>query len=300
MITKSEIVDNVLVAIRRTHDQKDRKMVERFLQKQAYLVSEMHSFHRLRQTMVVDMTDAGELPDQGVWLPANVAGIDAVRDEHGRDLVRRDESHIDPDENTLRFFTYVPQQGPMYVGDDVDAPQGEGMFFSGELDDYLTMNTEVDVVGQWVRFDSEYGFYQITDDNGGQYKIEPTYHGPSLSMKHFEIRPRGTQKLVIVDGRENQDIRNKYTVHYWTYHPPLYLDSDPILFPHAKLIESIVIREAINNIGRRQLSSDKYIRDIDEAWGVTRRLNPAFPRQTGPRDRNNRTFTMNRPLHRRR
>jgi hypothetical protein len=300
MITKSEIIENVLVAIRKTKDASFRLMVEQFLQKQVFMVSEMHSFHKLRQVIELDLTDSGELPYQGVWLPSNLAGIDVVRDEDGRDLVRRDEAHIDPDENTFRFFTYVPSMNPLFVGDDLLADQGVGHFQSAQLDAAISSDPDLDPVGEWCRFNTEYGFYQITENDGGQYKIAPVYHGQSLSQVHFEVRPRGTQKLVVVKPNEDQVISGKVRVYYWTYHPPLHLDSDVIMFPHAGLVESIVLREALNNLGRRQLSSDKYIRDINEAWIVTRRLNPAFPRQTGPRGRDNKTFEMNRSLFRRR
>jgi hypothetical protein len=300
MITKTEIVENVLKAIRKTDNKKDRDMVEGFLQKHVFQISEQHSFHKLRQVMEVDLTGAGDFPEQGVWLPANLAGIDAVRDSDGRDLVRRDEAHIDPDEHTFRFFTYVPTSPPVYVGDDVVVSQGVDSFSSGELEDYLTDNTEVDVAGEWARFGSEYGFYQVGEQSGDLFDISPVYHGQSLAQEHFEIRPRGTQKLVIVKPNEDQVISGTVKVYYWTYHPPLHLNSDPVLFPHAGLLESIVIREALNNLGRRQLSSDKYIGDIREGWQITRRLNPTFPRQTGPRGRNNKTFEMNHSLFTRR
>lgn len=289
MITKREIVENVLMAIRKTRDRDFGLMVDRFLQKHVFQISEQHSFHKLRQVIEIDLSDG--------WLPSNLAGIDAVK-IGGRDLVRRDEAFIDRDERTMRFYSFVPPDAPLFVGEDLDLPSGEGFFFSANLDDRIA-SSDLDVVGQWVRFNTEYGFYKIIEDDGGQYKIDPVYHGQSLSQTHFEIRPRGTQKLVCVDHR-GENATGTATVYYWTYHPPLHLDSDPLLFPHAGLVESIVIREAINNLGRRQLSSDKYIRDIDEAWRVTRRLNPSFHRQTGPRDRHNRIFSMNQKLFRQR
>lgn len=300
MITRKEIVDNVLLAVRRQKDAEYRKAVESFLQKHVYSVSEMHSFHKLRQVMEIDTAEADGFPHQGVWIPSNLAGIDAVRDQHGRDLVRRDEAHIDPDERIERFFSYVPQQSPLFVGDDLFADQGIGHFTSSHLSSYLSSNPDVDIVGEYVRFSGKYGNFKITEQNVEQFHIEPVYHGEALAENMFEVRPTGTQKLVIIKPNGDQVVGGKYKLHYWTYHPALSLDSDPILFPHAPLIEYIVLREALNNLGRRQLSSDKHIRDIDEAWRVTRRLNPSFPRQTGPRGRNNRAFKMNQNLYRKR
>lgn len=298
MITRKEIIENVLMAIRKTKEPSSRLMVEKFLQKQVFQISEMHSFHKLRRVMDVDMSEAGEAPDQGVWLPADLAGIDVVRDSDGKDLVRRDEAHIDPDEDTYRYYTYVPSMSPLFYGEDLTINKSADTFTSDALADEVAGGTSV--VGEWCRFGGEYGFHKITAEDGSTFTFEPTYHGETLNSETFEVRPRGTQKLVIVKPNEDQVPSGTFKVFYFTYHPALNLDNDPIMFPHAGLVESIVIREAINNLGRRQLSSDKYIRDINEAWQITRRLNPNFPRQTGPRGRNNAPMHTPRTLYKRR
>lgn len=300
MISKKNIMDNVLLAIRRQKSEKDRDTVDSILQKHVFQVSEQHSFHKLRQAKEIDLSDAGEEPAQGMWLPSDLAGIDTLRNVSvsSDGFIRRDESHIDPDEKMFRYYSYIPTGLPLFEADDVIVNQGDDYFVSGDLDAMVAGG--LDPVGEWVRFDTEYGFHEIVEVDNDQYKIEPVYTGETLSFKHFEVRPRGTQKLVVVKPNEDQVVSGKVKLHYWTYHPPLHKDTDVILMPHAGLIELLVTREALMVIARRQLSSNTYIRDVEEAWNITRRLNPSFPRATGPRDNLNKQFTMNKTLFKQR
>ncbi len=289
-VSKQEIVNNVLTAIQRRGDARTRGIVEGKLNSVVYSLSERHSWHDLRRPITLDLADAtDEDGEKGLWLPSNVAGVDAVYHKGQRQwLVRRDEAHVDDFEQMPRYYVHVPDCNPLFFGTDAEIDKGGTTFLSEELDD--------DYTGQWIRFGNNesgdeltYGFHKLT----GEKAFEPPWWGPRLDHVDFEVRPRGTKRLVCLSEHEAPITSGEIVVHAHVYHPPLYRNSESIRFPYPPLVELMVTHEALQIVARRQLSADKYIGLIREAFEESVRLNPAFPKTVRPRSLQGKPFTMN-------
>lgn len=288
MTPAGEIVDSTLRALRRVGSDQDTLHVYRILNKHYFSLCSEFSFIDWRRELSIDFTDAAD--DTGLWLPANLFGIDRVRDgEADFEFYPRDRADIEPDEPGYRYNRYVPDDGPLVFGEDAVVSSGTQAFTSTSLG-------AADHTDEYIKFGREPGFYKLT----AALTFTPKYYGPDLSEVEYRIRPEGTQKMVIYDPDEQVLDDRTVTVYYWIAPTALYHESDPIVLPHSRALELLVMREAMQVIGKGQLKANTYTSEIDEARAELLRLNPSFPRSGRARDVNNNIFEMkNVPFQRR-
>lgn len=286
MITRYDIITEAAATVGgRGLRENDLERLGRWLNKILVSLSERHSFHLLRRRTTISLADASTTSGQeGSWLPANLAGIDAVQDSStGKYYYRRELDSIDNIESRMpRYSVYAPSLSPLFWSDDCYIDRGDTSFTSTELD-----TDGSDHTGEWVRFGNEPQFYQLSASK----TISETYWGPSQAGADIEIRPKTQKKLMVHTDHDTQLTSGSVIVHYWIYHPLMYRDSDLLLLPYPRLVDLMMQKEAKGSLSRR--SRDPLNAEIDEAWKETVRLNPSFYVPADPLDRIGNHFDPN-------
>jgi hypothetical protein len=222
--------------------------------------------------MTIDLSDSSTTVGQeGVWLPANLAGVDGVQDvATGQYYYRRDNDSVGNVEAAMpRYSVYAPGLPPLFWADDLRINKGDRTFISQKLDaddsDYAG-----DYSGEWVRLGNEPCFYELVDER----EIGEVYWGNGIADGDITIRPSTQKKLVVHSDHDTPLQSGSIVLHYWVYHPLMFRDSDALLFPHPRLVDLMMQKEAKGSLSRR--SRDPLNVEIDEAWKETVRLNPVF------------------------
>lgn len=292
MLTKYDLIQEAAATTGVKHSPDDIHRLERLLNKTLVSLSERHSFHLLRRKMDIDLSTASTTSGQeGVWLPADLAGVDAVQDsDTGVYYARRESDAIGNVELGMpRYSVYAPGLAPLFWADDLRIDKGSTTFSSIMLD-----QDGGNYTGEWARLGNEPEFYKLSATR----TINRTYWGENIDNKDITIRPASQKKIMVHDSHDEQNRTSKITVHYWIYHPLMYRDSDELLFPYPRLVELMMMKEAKGSLGRR--SRDPLNAEIDEAWQETCRLNPAFYIPSNPLDRVGAEFDPSKMLYDRR
>jgi len=264
--SRGDIVASTLRALRRTLNDDDRAMVEGFVNKFYFSICREIPIKAFRRRAEIDLSS--EDYDEGMWLPSNMAGVLRVNDQDdGFDYIERDRATVESEDSSYRYYSYVPSGGPAYYGDDATLGQGDTTFLSSDL--------LVDYTGEYIKFGNEPGLYLLSAIK----TFSPAYYGPSLDNVEFVVRPASTEKVVCVDASEDEVTDREIYVDYWELPTPLYRDIDVPLLPSTRALELMVMKEALSIIGKRQLSSSSYDRDIESAMQGLRKLSP-YPAPT--------------------
>jgi len=276
---RGDIVESTLRALRRTLNDSDREMVEGFTNRFYIDICRQIPIKALRRRIQVDLSSSDY--SEGMWLPSSLAGILRVQgDDDKLDFIERDMASIEGDDNSFRYYTYTPSGGPGYYGTDGYIKKGEMTFTSSLLSN--------DFTGSYVKFGNEPGLYLLTAIN----TFSPSYYGPNQSETEFIIRPSNTEKIVAVDASEEEITDSVLNVDYWELPLPMYRDIDVPLLPTTRALELMVMKEALSIIGKRQLSSSSYDRDIASAMDELRKMCPAVAPSVRAKDVVNKTFSF--------
>ena len=275
MIQAGIVVDNILRAMHRSDSDPDRANVWNLVNLYYYEFCRKTSFEMLRKRIDLDMTTS--TGSAGLLLPANLFGIDMVRDEESKwEFYPRNYSAIEPEEHGYRYYTYLNLTEPAFESeDDCYVDQGSNSFSSDSLG-------ATNYTGDYIQFSTEQGYYLLT----GALTFTPKYWGPSVEGGSCRIRPRETRNIVIVDPSEEAMVDRTISVYYWSAPEPLYRDTDMILLPTSRALELSVLRAVPEAKERRPVSKG----ELDEALGEMLQLNPDFPRHDNPRDKHNSLF----------
>lgn len=282
-ITKYDIIIEAAAVTGAGSHPDDKKRLERLLNKLTTSLSERHSWLLLRRKMTIDLADSSTTVGQeGVWLPANLAGVDAVQDDTtGEYYYRREASDIGNAESPMpRYSVYAPGLAPLFWTDDLRLNKGEKVLQS----DSLEQEDAEDYIGQWCRVGNEPGYHYIASAN----TLQDYYYGEDLVDEDLTIRPATQKKLVVWTDHDTVKESGEITLHYWIYHPIMYRDSDELLIPYPRLLELMMQKEAKGSLGRR--ARDPLNMEIDDAWKEAVRLNPSFVIPANPLDRVGKNF----------
>jgi hypothetical protein len=250
-------------------------MVKGLVQHEYFSLCRKHSWAGLRRMTTIDFDGA---TSTGMWLPANMFGIDAVRDEdNGFIFWHRNRDELEPDETGYRYMTYRSSQTAAFDEEDLILRQ-EGTTFQSAL---LTADG-TDYTGDYVKFGTEPGFYLLS----GALAFGPAYWGPNMTQKRFIIRPKETERMVIYDPDETVLLDRTVEVYYWEAPEPLYRDEDVPTLPSADLLELKVLRRLPEARERRPVSQS----EIREVEADTLALNPDFSIDNPQRDRQKALF----------
>jgi len=280
--------DNIVSFANMAGDADDRTRILRLYNKAYFDFCRRYSWFLLRQeplTLDFDGVAAG-----GMWLPSNLFGIDAIRDEYDNEYVIRNRSDVEPDEGAYRAYTYAGSSTPLFRGDDVTIAAGESTFVSALLASDILDDTVDTVVDMYARFGKWPGYYKISSDTS-PYPFTPEFHGEDASASGVVVvRPTETQKLVILDEYENELDDREVDVFYWTAPSVIWNDDDVPVLPVTLPIELSVLRELPEAKIKRPVSRDELAEAINQAV----LMNPDFPRKNRPRDEHNKVFDITR------
>jgi len=234
MQTVGQMIDNVASITVTNANEDERQRILEIIQSVYYEVCAMTSWTVLRET--VDLAFSGSVT--GIWLPADLLGIDAVVGSQTggyRHYLPRDEANVDYSETTYRFYFSDIALEPVAQGDDLQISSGATTFTAPGL--------TTDYTDDYIMFDDEPGLYKLT----AQTTIERTYYGKPLSGAHYQVRPVGTKKISAVDSAR-EATTDTLTCYYWRLPPPLYRETDRIIIPADRAIE---LMSAIRYVGER-------------------------------------------------
>ncbi|MFH1011961.1 MAG: hypothetical protein V1784_12095 [bacterium] len=291
MIYAGIIHEAVLEAMHRATDAALRKRAWLIMNKEYFELCARHPWLLLRQpALELDFTE--DVDNEGMWLPANLFGIQRVRDEEEHvDFIPRDHADaMEGDDEGYRYYTFQGQDHDEFYSKDLtiapaDGGKGTVAFTSADLVAALT-----DYTGEYACFGTELGFYKMDSS----CTFAPRYYGPRYEGQGaLRIRPKETQKLMIVDPAE--DFLNDRTVkvYWWAAPPPLYRETDVVMLPQARILELKVLKAMPEAKERRPVSQG----EIDEALKEAMLLNPDNPRAAKPRDKHNALFSFASSLY---
>lgn len=272
MITRKKIIDKAAGVLGVRGDQEEVERLKELLNDIVSSASELHSFHALRRKVEINLANADTEDDNhGTWLPANLAGVDAVQDKStGIFFTPRDYSELNNVElGRPRYTLYSPGSQPLFYAEDLAITKGSDTFTSIDLDND-SADEAGDYTGEWIQIGADAQMYKLT----GARTITPKYWGEPLSDALFQIRPPTQKKLVVHDTHDTQLLTGTVIVYYWIYHPIMHRDNDICLFPNSRWIDLMMLKEARGVLGRR--SRDPINVEKDEAWDELVRLNPSF------------------------
>jgi hypothetical protein len=283
MLTKKEIVDNILHDALVNSDKRVQDRVEALLHQKYAEICMMYPWQALRRKLALDFSTASS--GTGVWIPANLAGIEIVMDETNKfEILPRDRADVIYDDTNYRYYTYVPDNTALFEADDCYLSHQSSSFTSADLTSDGGDNT-----GEYVRFASQRGYYLLT----GALAFSPQYNGPDLSEEHFEIRPKYSQKMVMLDTASEAVETGTVQMHYWETPIPLYDDSDVSILPTDEVLELAVLGALPEAKTRRPVTLSMQENALSRALS----LNPSLPRLVPPRDRQNQLFRFDRTDH---
>lgn len=213
----------------------------------------------------------------GLWLPSDLLGIDLVWDADDEvEFFEQGRATAQTDENGYRYFRYLPSRTALYSGSDLVLAKGASSFTSAAL---TVAGTAVN--GEYVQFDDEPGFYQISSATT-PFTFTPAYHGPAKTQKSFCVRPWETShKLVIVDPDETKLVDRDVSVYYWRMPVPLYRREDMILLPSVEVLKMRTLRALPESKSKFGVSQSM----MDEAFRRAVKANPKVPRPLAARDK---------------
>ena len=284
MIQAGILVENILQVSHGLNDKAMKERVWRYLNQEYLAICQRVSIQGLRLDIDISFSSVGTT---GVYLPSDLLGIDRVRDNtNDIEFIPRNESGIQPDEDSYRYYRYKPESSALLRDDDVIIDKKAATFTSVSTSALVAAGT--DVTDEYVRLGSEFGMYKITN-NVSPFAIEPTYYGPDLTEGDIRIRPKETEKLVIVNKSQTPLQDRTVTVYYWKMPQPLYDNSDIIELPITEVLELRVLRRMPEAKPFHPVSEN----EIKDAMADLKRENPDFPRFQSPRDKQARLFAFN-------
>ncbi len=215
----------ILEAIRGKNDSEMAARVASLLREEHVRICRSLSWADLRSSAAYDMTGA---TSAGTILPANVCGIDRVRDvDNEYEFADRDREDVDQNDTGYRYYLINAANAPLVSGDDLAIGSKASSFTSSAVAAAIAGGTTV--LSEYITFGSDPGLYKITSETS-PFGITPAYRGAQLSSQGFEIRPSGTKAIVCVDGTGEIYTGGTVTVYFWALPEPL-VDDQQIVLP---------------------------------------------------------------------
>ena len=244
------------------------------------------SWEALRAPPVtLDFSDADS---DGLWIPSDVFGIDMVWDDTNEvEFHPMDRPDSEIDQWGYGYYTYRPSRAHYFQGTDLVLEKGGSSFTSA----LLTADASV-VDGEFVQFDDEPGYYEISSDTT-PFTFTPVYYGPDKASKNFRIRPWETSKrMCISDEDEDKLYDRSVDVYYWRAPVALYRMEDMIMLPSTDILKTRVLRGIPEAKDRFPVSQTM----IDSSAKRALAQNRKFRRISSPSDKHFQRFDLSNNL----
>ena len=243
------IIRDIWDSLFETFNAKDNdriEQVQREVRKAYYELCGATSWEVLR----AETAYAYDSTEDGMWLPADLIGIDCVTD--GTDVWKKTNMGSAPDINSLSKLWYISKHNRTAL------VAGKGL----KISDGATEFTGVDSItsehiGEFIRIGGQSAVYKLASAT----TLETPYYGPKQTGATFEVRPVGTKKIKLLsEGAETDE--TAATIYYWRLPAQLYNADQLMLLPTARILELAVAVRMFgidkDMEGKNSASSDLY------------------------------------------
>lgn len=260
MNTAGALFEELYLSIDATSEDEQAR-VRRTLNMAYYDLVRAASWVLCRATASMDFSTQADTT--GLWLPANLAGIDAVYDSDRVYSPADKASNLTEKASRYRYYISGVCSSPLYQQRGVTIEQGSSAIsFSPAL--------ATDPTGEFITISGRIGFYKFTAVG----TITPKFMDDRVSNEWFQIRPEGTQKMALMDN-EGNSCSASVTVDYWVLPPPLIHPSQMILLPTTEaLYFKTIIR--LLQYKANEGKAYSYIREYRDAYNEMLQRNPEY------------------------
>lgn len=179
------------------------------------------------------VTYSYDADEGGMWLPADMIGIDCVTD--GIYEWRKSSAAAASDQYSTEKKWYVTiAKTPLVSGTGMKIDDGDTTFSNAS-------GITAAHIGEYVRIGGENAYYKIASAT----TLETAYRGPNQYNASYEVRPTGTKKIKLVKEDGDNDA-TEATIYFWRYPAQLYKESDYMLLPRADILELSVAEKLFN------------------------------------------------------
>lgn len=221
----------------------------------------------------------------GLYLPSDLLGIDQVWDsDNDVEFTETSEAQAQSDQWGHRYYKYLPSRSDLFAGTDLSLSTNSLQFTSAEL---TADGTDPD--GEYVQFDDEPGYYQISSSTT-PFTFTPKYNGGNKTAKNFSIRPwESSHKMILIDEDEDKLTDRSVSVYYWRYPVALYKPEDQIPGYMQQVLKLRTLRGLHEAKERLPVSQTM----LTAAYNEALKANRPFVKLS-PRDKHNRRFSVSR------
>ena len=218
--------------------------------------------------------------DDGMWLPANLIGIDAVTD--GIDVWKKTNPPAASNTNSTQKLWFIAEHNrtPLVSGTGLAIDDGSTTFSGASA---ITS----DHVGEYIRIGGQSAVYKLASAT----TLETPYYGDKQTNASFEVRPVGTKRIKLLSESAETD-RTAATIYYWRFPDQIYNPDQLMLLPTARVLE-LATSVRINGTDRDTEGKNDAQKDLYGSKGryegeLSRAtsLNPDFQPPVRPENRN--------------
>jgi len=284
MFLAGEAMEEIIDADQSENEPERQARAFRLLRSELSDLSRLYDWEELRQDpLTKDFAAATD--DTGLYMPSSLGGISLVIDADAEmEIAPRSRADAATNEQGYRYYLYRPSATALYDGDDMVLANGGATFASDALTAAGTTVTD-----QYMRIGYQQMYYLISN-TVTPFAITPTYRGTSIQSDGvFSIRPSETKKINMVDTAEEEVRDRDVKVYWWSVHPPVFRNEDPIFLPSRDLVVKRVIAKLPNAKRRRPIGQNA----LDDALQQALSMNPPFEYPYGVRGRNGQRIDFN-------
>ncbi len=265
MIQASLLIDELCTALDAT-DPDERKKVLRTLNLQYFDIAGMASWSGMRRSISAA---------HGDYLPSDLIGVDAIYDSEGN-IYQAREAHnviLGADDPQKRWYYDQTVTSPLARGSGVTIANGaSSVAFSPAL--------SVTPTDEYMIVPGQLGFIKLSSATA----LASPYYGPALNGAAYEIRPRGTKRLALMDEAGDDD-DTTVTVDYWAYPEPIYDENAVIQLPSTEALLLCTLRRYYKVIKKDLPRGNSLNDEIEDAIADMRDRNVKYAAPGMPRNR---------------
>lgn len=221
MYTAKDIWDSLFETLNATHDDELKKKIKRECRKAYYELCRATSWEHLREEVQYRFNP----DDDGMWLPADLAGIDCVANkEH---VWKKSQKSYAENANIQARMWFIDERShaPLVLGNNISIKNGEADFTGAE-------NITDEMAGEYIRIGGQDGVYKLESRN----KLSTPYYGDDLASGEYEVRPGTVQKIKLIAPYGEIDT-TPAKIYYWRLPSQLYDESQLVLLPTSTILE---------------------------------------------------------------
>lgn len=221
MFPVKDIMASLYETFNATDEERQAKIFAE-LREAYYELCRITSWEALRDTL----TYVYDADADGMWLPADVIGIDCVT--NGTNIWSKAGPTAGLDVNCIekRWVINDVSRTALVFGKGLRITSGETTFsgVSGITSAHI---------GESVRIGAENAFYTLKSAT----ELETPYYGPTQTSAAYYVRPAGTKKIKLLAEYSATDETEGVTIFCWRLPEQLFSEDHMCLLPRADILE---------------------------------------------------------------